>query len=243
MGNKSIPRGWYFNTTASKYRFGVYNSSGTVKDVFDEDGAIVPAGGGMSSAVTSGTILSAIKFSPTASATTASITGHKLFAVGDVTGNTAYGFGDPAVATTGVMAGFGRTAIATGTQTDTGLDVRVINKLVNTGVNTIQGAYIKAKNYADATVGNLIGLFVEAVVDGTVTNGGIGIKIGSDGTTLKGDMMFSNGLYFFTSTAAITANSTATTLPSGSLGITSNGTGVGHLFMSDGSKWQYAAVA
>lgn len=211
--------------------------------IADASGNLAPLSGGFASAVTTGTIKSAIKFTPTASATTASITGHKLFAVGDVTGNTAYGFGDPAVATTGVMASFGRTAIATGTQTDTGLDVRVINKLVNTGVNTIQGAYIKAKNYTDATVGNLIGLFVEAVADGTVTNGAIGIKIGRDNSTLKADMMLSNGAYLFASTAAITANSTTTTLPAGSIGFTTHSTGVGKLFVSDGSKWQYASVS
>lgn len=44
-------------------------------------------------------------------------------------------------------------------------------------------------------------------------------------------------------TTAITANSTTTTLPNGSIGITSNATGVGKLFMSDGSKWQFAVVA
>jgi len=54
---------------------------------------------------------------------------------------------------------------------------------------------------------------------------------------------FPNGQVLATLTTAITANSTATTLPSGSLGITSHATGVGKLFMSDGSKWQFAAVA
>jgi hypothetical protein len=48
-------------------------------------------------------------------------------------------------------------------------------------------------------------------------------------------------LYFLTS--AITANSTTTAAPVGSLGTTTNATGLGKLFTSDGSKWQYAAVA
>jgi hypothetical protein len=215
---------------------------GSVK-VIDSTGAIGGTSGGMLTGVTSGTTLIAQKFAPTASATTASINYHKLFAIGDITGTTAYGFGDPAKPTTGIMGSFGRTAVATGTQTDTGLDIRVINKVTNTGVNAIQGAYIKAKNYSTGTVGSMIGLFVEVAAEGTVTNGATAIKIGCDGTTLKQDIMFSNGLGFFTSTEAITANSTLTSLPAGSIGITSNGTGVGHLFVSDGTKWQYAAVA
>lgn len=49
------------------------------------------------------------------------------------------------------------------------------------------------------------------------------------------------GLYFLDS--AITANSTVTTAPKGSIGTTSNATGAGKLFISDGSKWQFAAIS
>lgn len=49
------------------------------------------------------------------------------------------------------------------------------------------------------------------------------------------------GLYFLTS--AITANSTTTSAPAGSLATTTNATGLGKLFISDGSKWQYPVVA
>lgn len=49
------------------------------------------------------------------------------------------------------------------------------------------------------------------------------------------------GLYFLTT--AITANSTTTTAPKGSIGTTSNATGAGKLFVSDGTKWQFAVVA
>jgi hypothetical protein len=48
-------------------------------------------------------------------------------------------------------------------------------------------------------------------------------------------------LYFLTS--AITANSTVTTVPAGSIATTTNVTGAGKLFVSDGSKWQFAVVA
>ena len=49
------------------------------------------------------------------------------------------------------------------------------------------------------------------------------------------------GLYFLTT--AVTANSTTTTAPAGSIGVTTNATGVGKLFISDGAKWQFAVVA
>lgn len=49
------------------------------------------------------------------------------------------------------------------------------------------------------------------------------------------------GLYFLTT--AITANSTTTSAPTGSLATTTNATGTGKLFISDGTKWQYPAVA
>ena len=49
------------------------------------------------------------------------------------------------------------------------------------------------------------------------------------------------GLYFLTT--AITANSTTTSAPKGSIGTTSNPTGAGKLFVSDGTKWQFAVVA
>ena len=49
------------------------------------------------------------------------------------------------------------------------------------------------------------------------------------------------GLYSLTT--AITANSTTTSAPKGSIGTTSNATGAGKLFVSDGTKWQFAVVA
>jgi len=49
------------------------------------------------------------------------------------------------------------------------------------------------------------------------------------------------GLYFLTT--AITANTTTTTAPKGSIATTTNATGAGKLFVSDGTKWQFAVVA
>lgn len=197
----------------------------------------------ISNTVTSGKTLSKIKIAPPASTATTNIDYQKLVTIGDETGTTAYGFGDVTKPTTGLMASFGRTAVATSTQTDTGADIRVINKVINTAANTLQGLYIKAKNYTGATVGSLIGLRVDVVSDGTVTNGAIGIDIESDNTVIEQDIRLSNGLAIFASKEAITATSTSTTLPAGSIGITSNGTGVGKLFVSDGSVWQYMKVS
>lgn len=59
----------------------------------------------------------------------------------------------------------------------------------------------------------------------------------------KADIEFSNQQRFVALDTAITANVTTTDAPSGSIGITSHATGVGKLFMSDGTKWQFAAVA
>jgi hypothetical protein len=44
-------------------------------------------------------------------------------------------------------------------------------------------------------------------------------------------------------TTAITANTTTTTAPKGSIATTTNATGTGKLFVSDGTKWQFAVVA
>jgi len=71
----------------------------------------------------------------------------------------------------------------------------------------------------------------------------------SDGNTnetkkLGGNVLVANtgaGLYFLDT--AVTANVTTTTAPAGSIGVTTNATGVGKMFISDGAKWQFAAVA
>lgn len=52
-----------------------------------------------------------------------------------------------------------------------------------------------------------------------------------------------NGQQIISLTTAITANSTLTDSPAGSIGVTSHATGVGKLFMSDATKWQFAVVA
>lgn len=62
--------------------------------------------------------------------------------------------------------------------------------------------------------------------------------------SLGGTILLSNtgaGLYFLDT--AVTANTTTTDAPKGSIGVTTNATGVGKMFISDGAKWQFAVVA
>ncbi len=49
------------------------------------------------------------------------------------------------------------------------------------------------------------------------------------------------GVYILST--AITANTTTTSAPVGSLGITTNATGKGKLFYADGTKWQFMAIS
>lgn len=90
---------------------------------------------------------------------------------------------------------------------------------------TITGAAISGGTISGAAL-------TTATVSGTFTS------------TATTDAVIANataGLYFLT--GAITANSTTTTAPKGSLATTTNATGTGKLFISDGSKWQYPVVA
>jgi hypothetical protein len=57
----------------------------------------------------------------------------------------------------------------------------------------------------------------------------------------EGYSILANGKRFYQLKTAITANSTTTTAPVGSFGVTSHATGRNSLFYSDGSKWQAVA--
>lgn len=56
-------------------------------------------------------------------------------------------------------------------------------------------------------------------------------------------LQFDNGAGIYFLTTAITADTTTTDAPEGSIGITTNATGAGSMFISDGAKWQFAVVA
>src|SRR5207302_1385781 len=72
-----------------------------------------------------------------------------------------------------------------------------------------------------------------------ISNGGAANTIPmSDGSNL----VAGNALVYNLSTA-ITPNSTTTSTAAGTFAVTSNATGLGLLFVSDGSKWQLALPA
>ena len=73
-----------------------------------------------------------------------------------------------------------------------------------------------------------------------VANGGV---VASTIQTTGNEVAANTNAGVYILSTAITANTTATTAPAGSLGITTNATGLGKLFYSDGSKWQFAAVS
>jgi len=82
--------------------------------------------------------------------------------------------------------------------------------------------------------------FVAAITGALSTSGAMAptsIVLPSATTTLANEQQI------VALTTAITANSTTTTAPAGSIGVTSHATGVGKLFQSDGAKWQFAGVA
>lgn len=80
-----------------------------------------------------------------------------------------------------------------------------------------------------------------ALVTPAITNAGVTGIFTSEATTGPVIANATAGLYFLT--GAITANSTTTSAPKGSIATTTNATGAGKLFVSDGSKWQFAVVA
>ena len=86
--------------------------------------------------------------------------------------------------------------------------------------------------------------FDSVTVTGVVTAASVtAASVTAASVTTSGDAAASNavaGVYFYST--AITANSTTTTAPKGSFGMTSNATGLGKLFYSDGSKWQLGAI-
>ena len=72
-----------------------------------------------------------------------------------------------------------------------------------------------------------------------VSDGNVDAAKALGGSTL----VFASGAGIYFLTTAITANTTTTDAPAGSFGMTTNATGLGKLFYSDGTKWQFAAVS
>jgi len=145
---------------------------------------------------------------PVAASTRGGVSRQSLVTIGDITGTTPFGFGVTNQSSYGLMACFGRTIAATANwdgNYDTGLDARIVNKLVNYDAYNMRGGYVKCKNYTGGSLGAMVGLFVEAVADGTNTSS-IVLELGSDASTVTygidmdkvatpatADIRFSNG--------------------------------------------------
>lgn len=79
--------------------------------------------------------------------------------------------------------------------------------------------------------------FESVSVTGTMSAGSV-VSTASSGAVASNA---SAGVYILST--AITANSTTTSAPVGSLGITTNATGRGKLFYSDGTVWRFMAIS
>jgi hypothetical protein len=78
--------------------------------------------------------------------------------------------------------------------------------------------------------------FESVTVTGTLSAGAV-VSTASSGAVASNA---NAGVYILST--AITANTTTTSAPVGSLGITTNATGRGKLFYADGTKWQFMAI-
>lgn len=113
---------------------------------------------------------------------------------------------------------------------------------VVTGTATVQDVVVNGSmtlSMTDITVDNAT-VTVDASVGGDLTVDGdvTGANLISSGTAAVSNGVA--GLYFLTT--AVEANVTTTSAPEGSIATTTNATGAGELFVSDGSKWQTPVV-
>lgn len=79
--------------------------------------------------------------------------------------------------------------------------------------------------------------FESVSVTGAMTAGSV-VSTASSGAVASNA---SAGVYILST--AITATVTTTSAPAGSLGITTNATGLGKLFYSDGTVWRFMAIS
>lgn len=122
--------------------------------------------------------------------------------------------------------------------------------VVITGTLTVGGSVFNAAELAalDGVTAGTVTANKAVIVDANKDIGTFGAVTGttftggftSNSSTGKLVSNAAGGVYFLST--AITANTTATTVPAGSLGLTSNATGVGKLFISDGALWQVASI-
>ena len=118
---------------------------------------------------------------------------------------------------------------------------------VGDGVTAADGAYVAVLG-GDSALTNARAAFTVDNQNSTPNSGfEFGLDLAGPGTHdgypavayTDSDIKFSNGLTLTCFTSAITANSTTTSKAAGNFAITSNATGRGSIFQSDGSKWQF----
>ena len=127
-----------------------------------------------------------------------------------------------------------QTGSAQGTHTNS-VGVCIINEDVE-GTGAVIGAGLAIGNISRA-----VGFTYLIDMNPSIADGGNGTVVGCSGHSA--DIRFSNNAWLVALATAISANSTTTSAPAGSLGFTTHATGNTKWFMSDGTKWQYAAVA
>lgn len=98
---------------------------------------------------------------------------------------------------------------------------------------------ITAASTADLRITETIGSAASADIDRLNTTGiSNGASTADSIPCSDGTNLVACNVLVFSLSAAITANSTTTSTTAGSLAITSNATGIGNVFRSDGTKWQ-----
>lgn len=120
-----------------------------------------------------------------------------------------------------------------------GVVVAVIDGGDPSSETRVNAMFAARMNNNDAASGADYGLdlYDEGRDETLYTGGGLPLPIA------KGQIRFSNGAWLVMLDTAITANSTLTSAPAGSLGFTNHATGRGKMFYADGTKWQALITA
>jgi hypothetical protein len=119
----------------------------------------------------------------------------------------------------------------------------VIGEASGTSDCAVCGIVSDSTNNEAITITAIFGVDTQYGYPASVYSYGLNLKATShDVYTARGptncEVQWSTGMWFCSLTTAITANTTTTSAPAGSLATTSHATGATRLFISDGSKWQ-----
>lgn len=210
-------------------RINVASAAGVIRggEFYAGNGSNASATDGVNLGEMSGVTASCITTTPASAATVTKACGLQVI-------------NDTNQATTAITSEFGirvsmQTGSSQGTHTNT-CGISICNEDVE-GTGAVIGAGLQIGNISRA-----IGFTYLIDMAPSFADGGNGTIVACSGHSA--DIRFSNGCWFVASSSAITANTTTTTAPAGSIAISSNGTGYDKgLFRSDGSKWQFIVVS